>query len=123
MSAPFRVGFECCRTAVAVRVDRSSDMPAALGALGLHGPRQVVVLVGGASGLDAGDLDKLCPLFERALVPVAERFGAFVVDGGTDAGVMHLVGQARSRASATFLLVGVAAAGTVSLVSGRPLSA
>ncbi len=33
MSAPFRIGFECGRTAVAVRADRRSDTPIALGAL------------------------------------------------------------------------------------------
>ena len=120
MSTPFRIGFECGRTAIAVRVDRPSDMPIALTALGLHGPRPVVVLVGGAGGLDAGDRDKLRPLFEQALVPVAEGFGAFVVDGGTDAGVMHLIGRARSDAGATFSLVGVAAAGTVSFPGVRP---
>jgi SLOG in TRPM, prokaryote len=114
MSAPFPLGFEDGRTATAVRVDQASDMPGALAALGLRGPRPVVVVIGGAGGLDAGDLDRLRPLFERALVPVAERLGAFVIDGGTDAGVMHLLGRARSACGATFPLIGVAAAGTVS---------
>jgi hypothetical protein len=120
MSTPFRIGFECGRTAVGVQVDRPSDIPIALAALGLNGPGRVVVLVGGAGGLDADDLDNLGPLFEQALVPVAERFGAFVVDGGTDAGVMHLIGRARSDAGATFSLVGVAAAGTVSFPGAGP---
>lgn len=120
MSAPFHVGFDDTRTAVAVLVDRPSDIPVAVGALGLHGSRRVIVLVGGAGGLDAGAIDRLRPLFERALVPVAGRFDASVVDGGTDAGVMHLIGRARSRAAATFPLIGVAAAGTVSFPGSRP---
>jgi hypothetical protein len=120
VSAPFHVGFDGGRTAVAVRVDRPSDIPVAVGALGFHGSRRVIVLVGGAGGLNAGDLDRLRPLFEQALVPVAERFDASVVDGGTDAGVMHLIGRARSRAAATFWLIGVAAAGTVSFPGSRP---
>jgi hypothetical protein len=113
VSVPFPIGFEGGRTATAVRVDQPSDLSAALAALGLRAPRLVVVLIGGAGLMDARDLDRLRPLFERSLVPVAERLGLVVIDGGTDAGVMRLIGRARTRAAATFPLVGVPAAGTV----------
>jgi len=120
MSAPFPVSFDDERTATAVRVDQPSDIPIALAALGLQGPRPVVVLVGGAGRMDAGDLGRLRPLFEHGLVPLAERLGVVVVDGGTDAGVMHLVGRARSWAGARFPLLGVAAAGTVRFPGHHP---
>jgi hypothetical protein len=113
VSVPFPIGFEGGRTATAVRVDQPSDLSAALAAFGLQAPRLVVVLIGGAGLMDARDLDRLWPLFERSLVPVAERLGLVVIDGGTDAGVMRLIGRARTRAAATFPLVGVPAAGTV----------
>jgi SLOG in TRPM, prokaryote len=112
-SVPFPIGFEGGQTATAVRVDQPSDLPAALAALGLQAPRLVVVLIGGAGLMDARDLDRLRPLFERGLVPLAERLGLVVVDGGTDAGVMRLIGRARTSAAATFPLVGVPAVGTV----------
>jgi hypothetical protein len=112
-SVAFPIGFEGGQTATAVRVDQPSDLPAALAALGLQAPRLVVVLVGGAGLMDARDLDRLRPLFARGLVPVAERLGVVVIDGGTDAGVMRLIGRARTRAAATFPLVGVPAVGTV----------
>jgi hypothetical protein len=112
-SVPFPIGFEDGQTATAVQVDQPSDLSAALAAFGLHAPRLVVVLIGGAGLMDAHDLDRLRPLFERSLVPVAERLGLVVIDGGTDAGVMRLIGRARTRAAATFPLVGVPAAGTV----------
>jgi hypothetical protein len=112
-SVAFPIGFEGGQTATAVRVDQPSDLSAALAALGLQAPRLVVVLVGGAGLMDADDLDRLRPLFERSLVPVAERLGLVVIDGGTDAGVMRLIGRARTRAAATFPLVGVPAVGTV----------
>lgn len=51
------------------------------------------------------DLDRLRPLFAEVLAPLGEDLGAVVVDGGTDAGIMRLMGQA--RASRSFLLVGV----------------
>lgn len=112
-SVPFPIGFQGGQTATAVRVDQPSDLSAALAALGLQAPRLVVVLIGGAGLMDAHDLDRLRSLFERSLVPVAERLGLVVIDGGTDAGVMRLIGRARTRAAATFPLVGVPAAGTV----------
>jgi hypothetical protein len=120
MSEPFPIGFQGGQTVTAVRVDQPSDLSAALAGLGLHAPRLVVVLIGGAGLMDAGDLDRLRPLFERGLVPVAERLGAVVIDGGTDAGVMYLIGRARTRAEATFPLVGVPAAGTVRFPGKHP---
>jgi TRPM family ion channel len=120
MSVPFPVGLDGGQTATAVRVSQPSDLPAALAALGLHAPRLVVALVGGAGRIRARELDRLRPLFEQGLVPVAERLGVVVVDGGTDAGVMHLVGRARTRAGARFPLVGVPAVGTVRFPGKRP---
>jgi hypothetical protein len=120
MAAPFPVSFEGGRTAAAVRLDQPSDTSAALAALGLNAPRLVVVLIGGAGLMDTSELVRLRPLFERGLVPVAERLGVVVIDGGTDAGVMHLIGRARSRARATFPLVGVAAAGLVRFPGNHP---
>jgi hypothetical protein len=120
MSVPFPVSLDGARTAAAVPVDQPADLPAALAALGLHAPRLVVVLVGGAGRMKARDLDRLRPLFEQGLVPVAERLGVVVVDGGTDAGVMHLIGRARTRAEATFPLVGVPAVGTVRFPGKHP---
>jgi SLOG in TRPM, prokaryote len=113
MSVPLPVNFEGGRTATAVRVDQPSDISAALAALGLHTPQRVVALVGGAGRMDASELARLRPLFERGLAPLADRLGVVVIDGGTDAGVMHLIGRARTWAGATFPLLGVAAAGTV----------
>jgi hypothetical protein len=48
---------------------------------------------------------------------MAESLGAAVVDGGTDAGVMQLMGQAHHQRNSTFPLVGVAATGTITLPS------
>ena len=88
MSVPFPVSLdlEGGRTAATVPVDQPSDLSAALAALGLHAPRLVVVLVGGAGRMNTRDLDRLRPLFEQGLIPVAERLGVVVIDGGTDAG-------------------------------------
>lgn len=95
------------------------ELPSALARLGLARSRPVLVSVGGASGLDADVADALLILFRDRLAPLLDRIGAAVVDGGTDAGVMALMGRARREAGARFALLGVAARGTVR-VAGEP---
>jgi SLOG in TRPM, prokaryote len=107
------------RAARAARVTAAAELSDALGQLGLAGSRPTLVLVGGAGGMAPADLERLRPLFDEALVPVAQAAGAVIVDGGTDAGVMRLLGQAHAHGHATFPLVGVAAAATVA-VEGDP---
>jgi SLOG in TRPM, prokaryote len=75
-----------------VELTREEDIPGAVAALGLASPRPVVVVVGGAAGLDTEDAG-LDPL-GAGIVRAAERCGAVIVDGGTDSGVMRLIGRA-----------------------------
>jgi len=91
------------------RVHRLADLAAVVAELGLGGGRPVLVVVGGASGFDERGEERLRTLFSQALVPVARAWDAAVVDGGTDSGVMQLLGQALSTEGASFPLVGVAA--------------
>jgi hypothetical protein len=70
--------------------------------------------------LSSSDIRRLQPFFRDALVPVATDLQAYVVDGGTDAGVMRLMGLARKDAGADFPLIGVTAVGTVTLPGATP---
>src|SRR5215207_1178013 len=87
---------------------RHGDIGLALCHLGLRPPRPVLVVVGGAGGLGEADVAPLQSLFADGLAPLAERCGAAVIDGGTDAGVMSLIGQARAEIGGSFPLIGVA---------------
>jgi len=89
-----------------VQVCQKQDILTALQTLGLS-CRPTLVLIGGASRISPTDTDRLQHLFIEVLAPLAEELGAIVVDGGTNAGVMQLIGWARSSLSATFPLVGV----------------
>ena len=108
-------------TAIVVEVSTPADLPLALARIGLVGSRPVLVVVGGADRLHPAIARRLLDLFRDRLAPMLERLGAVVIDGGTDAGVMAVVGQARRQPGAGFSLVGVAARGTVQL-PGEPVA-
>lgn len=107
--------FSTGHRAKTTRVQRSSDLISSLKRLGLVFPCPTLVSIGGASGIEPAALEQLRSLFEQVLAPLAEELGLAVIDGGTDAGVMQLMGQARQKIAGSFPLVGVAATGTVSL--------
>lgn len=89
------------------------DLRDALASAGLLLDRPVLVCVGGAGGM-APDIERAVDdLLRRHLVPALERWGAVVVDGGTDSGLMRSLGTARAKAGASFQLIGVVARGTV----------
>ena len=98
-----------------VRIASPGGIPAGVEQAGVQRDRPVVVLVGGAAGLADADAGALSAVMQGAVVPAVVRHGAVVVDGGTDSGVMRLIGRARAAAGAGFPLVGVAAEGTVRL--------
>jgi len=100
-----------------LRIVDTDEIAAALDSAGLRPDRAVIVLVGGAGGMGGKDFETVAQVLRDEVVPVAERRNAVVIDGGTDSGVMQLIGQARSALGGRFPLIGVAAEGTV-LVPG-----
>lgn len=84
------------------------DLGHCLDAFELSGTQATLVVIGGASGLDAAQKAKVESLFRDVLFPLAEERQLCVVDGGTDAGVMQLMGRARASLAGTFPLIGVA---------------
>src|SRR5215472_1797002 len=101
------------------RVDVVSGLPAAFDALGLARGRPVLVVVGGAGGMSQEHLSRTAAVLNEQVVPALDRLGVTVIDGGTDSGVMRVIGQARSAAGASFPLIGVASEGTVRTDTAR----
>lgn len=115
MEKPFRCTFANALTADLIQVHHFAELPTAVQNLGFHKTRPTLVLVGGASGVSQADITRLEQLFREEIAPIAQELGVVVVDGGTDAGVMRFMGQARTAIGATFPLIGVAASGTIVL--------
>lgn len=101
-----------------VRVSTTGELRPALRGAGIDRDRPVLVLVGGAGGMADADLAALAEVVHREVVPALDRHDAVVVDGGTDAGVMRVIG--RARPGARFPLVGVAVENTVAAGGGSP---
>jgi hypothetical protein len=115
MSSSLKLTFPNGLTAQAIRIQERTNLANALGTIGLQSSHPVLVVVGGASKLETADYKRIENLFNELLAPLAEELGMVVVDGGTDAGIMRLMGLARAKSGGTFPLVGVAPADKVYL--------
>ena len=99
--------------AVAVQAQRGRPPSELLAALEMTTPRPLLVLVGGADALEDNIQTRLAELLERGIVRAVSATGAVVVDGGTAAGVMALMGEAAAEGPGRIPLLGVAPLGKV----------
>jgi len=105
--------------AVVITAPRDASAQAILDALGIVSPPAVILLFGGAAGLDGSRKARLAQLFIDAIAPAAIDLGALIMDGGTQSGIMAMMGEAVVRDGWRSPLLGVAPAGKVSY-SGSP---
>ena len=103
-----------------LQVDESSDYEGALSTVDLRGPAPTLLVIGGASQMTQESKTKLLTFFNNTLADLSERAGITVLDGGTDAGVIHMMGQARQHISGRFNLIGVAPFHRVIFPIGMP---
>jgi len=89
------------------------DVAFAFADAGVSVGRPVVVMVGGAGGMDGDWVASLEALLRQVVLPIVDELGGVVVDGGTDSGVMCATGRSRAAADFRFPLIGVAVAVTV----------
>ena len=85
-----------------------------LHALGLQRPNAVIIIAGGASEMDEQAHPDLVRLFTRGIAQAAASVRALIIDGGTQAGVMAIMGQAVAEQQRRSTLLGIAPAGSVS---------
>jgi len=117
MESRFTLTFDNESTAQVLQVQPEQDLSVAVSAMNLSETRPVLVIIGGASQISEADLLQLKHLFVEVLAPLSQELGLFVADGGTDAGVMRLMGNARSQINGTFPLIGVSPKGLVKFLN------
>ena len=107
------ITFENGNRAVVITAPRDASATAILAALGIASPRAVILLFGGAAGLDDSRKTHLATLLADGVSPVAAELGALIIDGGTQSGVMAMMGEAVGRSKAAIQLLGIAPKGKI----------
>jgi hypothetical protein len=109
------VTFDNGNRAILVRARPRQAATTLIEAAGIAAPSPVLLIVGGADGLDPSAATSIRRLFERGVAGALETTGAVVVDGGTATGIMAIAGEVLGGAGLPLTLVGVAPAGRVSV--------
>lgn len=112
LNSRFNIVFETGAGAMAVYVAPAADPLWVVQALGFHDPRPAIFMSGGASLMTAEDQRRTSEILE-AVTDFAEARNAVVITGGTDTGVMQMLGDIRSKKHYTFSLIGVAPLGKI----------
>ena len=107
------ISFENGKRAVVINAARDASAKEILDALGIASPRAVILLFGGAAGLDDSRKAHLATLFAEGVTPVAAELGALIIDGGTQSGVMAMMGEAVAARPGTGHLLGIAPEGKI----------
>lgn len=111
VSEAFTIAFSAQATAPrAVQVPREADPAQIAAMLGLKPGGRAIAVMGGAALMTGDSTRTIRSGLEDGLAQFAQDYEVTVVDGGTAAGVMELLGAARARRSLTFPLVGVTVA-------------
>jgi len=113
----FEILFPAGGRAVAVRLQSEVQLERVPQVLGLERGTNALVLIGGADEMSRRESERLQPFFEDVIAELAMRLLLVVLDGGTDVGVMSLLGRARASTGAGFPLVGVAVEALVAVPS------
>jgi hypothetical protein len=115
----FPIPFGSHLTAQGMSIDHPANLSQSLQDMDLKINRPTLVVIGGAKKLGPTETEQVRELFIEILAPLAQKWGANVVDGGTNSGVMSLMGQARSSINGNFPLIGVVPNGLAILPDGE----
>jgi predicted Rossmann-fold nucleotide-binding protein len=107
------ISFENGNHAVVVTVSRDTDPQTILKALDLVQPSALIIVFGGAKGLNNSRKSRLAELFSDAIAPAAAELDVLIIDGGTQSGVMAMIGEAVATRPGTCQLLGIAPKGKI----------
>ena len=108
------IAFDNNNEAIAVFPPPGATGEDIIGALDIRGHKAVLLIIGGADSIDEKLKSRLTQLFSRGIARAVATMSAVTVDGGTQAGVMALMGEGVADRGFKSALVGVAPLGLVS---------
>jgi hypothetical protein len=101
------IPFSDKKAARAIQVTPDYPPAEALAALGLPEYSGIITLHGGAANMEPELVTQVRHFLTDSLAPFAQQYQILIVDGGTRAGAMAAMGDARRAVGGTFPLVGV----------------
>lgn len=104
----FTIRFKNGNVARAVRAPAYADATQVLQALGVTTSEPALFLSGGASAMGETEMQHTQGLVRDGIARFAADHGITVVDGGTEAGIMKMMGEARRHFNGAFPLIGCA---------------
>ena len=110
-ATPQKVNFPNSRSAHLLNVGGEANPQEILGTLGIQPPQAVVLISGGAGNMEKTRLRRLAPFFSFGIARAAKNRNALIIDGGTQAGVMELMGRGVAEQGYETDLIGVAPSG------------
>ena len=119
---PQEIVFPNNNRAKLVSVSRGTPIAGLIEPLGISPPKNLILLIGGADKLDEKLTARLTQLLSRGIARAAADAEALIIDGGTQAGVMQIMGQSIADRGRKSSLLGVAPAGKVTYPGGPPIT-
>ena len=104
----FNISFPNGNVTPAVQVESYTDPRLIAEAFGLTTASATMFISGGAAHMTDESIDITRTIVERGIVKFAMDHNVIVIDGGTEAGIMQMIGEARQKLNATFPLIGCA---------------
>lgn len=118
----FHVAFPNGTRAVGVYATRGMSPEVVRDQLKLTTAAPVLFIVGGAGGMSAEDVQRTQRIIDT-IAEFAQKNGLIIIDGGTESGIMQMVGDSRKRGKYRFPLVGIAPLSVVKFPGYENLSA
>jgi Skp family chaperone for outer membrane proteins len=108
-----KIVFEKNREALAALPAPNITAEEIAAALKVKPPAAVLLIIGGADNLDEKVSSRLIQLFGRGIARAAADMNALIIDGGTESGVMKMMGQGVADRGNKSALIGVAPLGLI----------
>jgi hypothetical protein len=115
---PDMISFPNGNHAQLVAPPAGADAADILRALDLKQPEGLIIVAGSAKQFNKSQSARLAELFSRGVARAAAEADALILDGGTQAGVMALMGEAVADRGGKSLLLGVTPAGKATYPGG-----
>lgn len=103
----FTIDFGEGKFSPAIRIGPDDDPKLIIERFGLITPRPTIFITGGASQMSDEDIERTREIVYDGIAYFAETHNLTVIDGGTEAGVMQMIGEARKNRGYKFPLIGV----------------